>query len=75
MDFLLHVPTKIQIPTNSYYPGQDIWNKLEKFSKTKQGEKSLISTLACFLTAISKVEFVGGRLCARLCLNQKLKFS
>ena len=60
MDFLLPVPTKIQIPTNFYYPEQDIWNKLEKFSKTGQGEKSLISTFACFLTAISKVEFVEG---------------
>ena len=36
-------------------PGQNIWNKIEKSSKTGQGKKSLITTFACFLTAIAKV--------------------
>ena len=38
-----------------YNPGQDIWNKIEKSSKTGQDKKSLISNFACFLTAIAKV--------------------
>ena len=38
-----------------YNPGQNIWNKIKKSSKTGQDKKSLISTLACFLTAIAKV--------------------
>ena len=42
-----------KLPT--YNPGQNIWNKLEKSSKTGQDEKSLISTFACFLTATAKV--------------------
>ena len=36
-------------------PGQSIWNKIEKSRKTGQGKKSLISTFACFFTAIAKV--------------------
>ena len=39
----------------TYNPGQNIWNKIEKSSKTGQGKKSLISTFACFLTATAKV--------------------
>ena len=39
----------------SYKPGQNIWNKIEKSSKTGQEKKSLISTFACFLTGIAKV--------------------
>ena len=39
----------------NYNPEQKFWNKLEKFSKTGQEKKSLISTFACFLTAIAKV--------------------
>ena len=31
-----------------YNPGQNIWNKIEKSSKTGQDKKSLISTFACF---------------------------
>ena len=38
-----------------YNPGQDILNKIEKSSKTGQDKKSLISTFACFLTAIDNV--------------------
>ena len=36
-------------------PGQNILNKIEKSSKTGQDKKSLITTFACFLTAIAKV--------------------
>ena len=38
-----------------YNSGQNIWNKIGKSSKTGQDKKSLISTFACFLTAIAKV--------------------
>ena len=42
-------------------PGQNIWNKLEKFSKIGQDKKSFIPTFACFLTAIAtKVKFRKG---------------
>ena len=36
-------------------PGQNIWNKLKKSSKTGQEKKSLVSIFVCFLTAIAKV--------------------
>ena len=39
----------------NYSLGQNIWNKLEKSSKTGQIKKSLMSTFAVFLTAIPKV--------------------
>ena len=35
---------------------------MEKSSKTKQDKKSFISTSACFLTAIAKVQFLERRL-------------
>ena len=38
-----------------YNPGQNIWNKIEKSSKTGQGRKSLIYTFPWFLTATDKV--------------------
>ena len=38
-----------------YNPGQNIWNRIEKSSKTGQDKKSLISTFACFSTAAAKV--------------------
>ena len=31
-----------------YNPGQNIWNKIEKYSKIGRDKKSLISTFACF---------------------------
>ena len=34
---------------------QNIWNKMEKCSKTGQEKKSLVSIFARFLTAIGKV--------------------
>ena len=39
----------------NYNPGQNIWNKIEKSSKTGQDKKSLISTFAYFSTATAKV--------------------
>ena len=36
-------------------PGQGIWSRIEKSSKTGQEKRGLISTFACFLTAIAKV--------------------
>ena len=38
-----------------YNPGQNIWNKTEKFGNIKQARKNLISTFACFLAAIAKM--------------------
>ena len=38
-----------------YNPRQDIWNKPEKSSKIGEEKNSLISTFACFLTAIANV--------------------
>ena len=43
----------------TYNPGQSIWNKIEKSSKTGEVKKSLISTFACFWTAIASL--VSGR--------------
>ena len=37
-----------------YNPGQNISNKMEKFSKTGQKNKSLVSIFVCILTAIAK---------------------
>ena len=45
-----------------YNPGQNIWNRIEKSSKTGQDKKSLISTFACFSTATAKVWFLEGGL-------------
>ena len=39
----------------TYNPGQNIWSKIEKSSKTGQDKKRLVSTFARFLTAIAKV--------------------
>ena len=38
-----------------YNPMENIWDKLEKSSKTGQDKKSLIPAFACFLTATAKV--------------------
>ena len=59
-----NIVTKIQtekLTNNShkqlgnYNPVKNIWNKIEKFSKIGQGNKSLISTFACFLADMDKV--------------------
>ena len=47
-------PLPYLLPT-TYNPGQNIWNKMEKLTKTGQGKKSLVSIFACFLTTITKV--------------------
>ena len=39
---------------DSYNPGQNIWHKVKKSSKTGQDFKNLLSNFACFLTAIRK---------------------
>ena len=39
----------------AYNPGQNIWNKMEKSSKTGQEKKSLVSNFVCVLTANAKV--------------------
>ena len=36
-------------------PGQGMWNRVGKSSKAEWDKKSLISTFACFLTALAKV--------------------
>ena len=59
---------------STYNPGQNIWNKIDKSSKTGQDKKSLISTFACFLTATAKVSFLEGRLGTGLCLDLSLRF-
>ena len=51
----LHKLTNIIFITITHNPGQNIWNKIEKSKKIGQDKKSLISTFACFLTAIAKV--------------------
>ena len=38
-----------------YNPGQNIWDKMEKSSKSKQSKKDLMPISARFLTAIAKV--------------------
>ena len=38
-----------------YNPGQNIWNKIGKSSKTERDKKGVLSTFACFLTTIAKV--------------------
>ena len=56
-------------------PGQGTWSRIEKSSKTGQEKKGLISTFACFLTAIAKVLSLEGRLVTGLCLHPNLRFS
>ena len=41
----------------NFNPGQSIWNKIEKSSKTGQEKKSLISSFACYMTAIADINF------------------
>ena len=38
-----------------YNLGKNIWKKIEKSGKTGQDKKILVSTFACFVTAIVKV--------------------
>ena len=59
---------------DSYNPGQNIWNKIEKSNKIRQEKKGLISTFVCFLTAIAKIEFLEGRPGAGLCLHPNLRY-
>ena len=38
-----------------YSSGRNIWNKAEKSGNIKQDKKNLISTFACYLTAIAQI--------------------
>ena len=67
-------PSKDQKFACSDNPGQNIWTKLEKSSKTGQEKESLVSAFACFLTAICKVQALEGRLGTRLCVHLNLIF-
>ena len=67
------------IPSNFleiiYNPGQNIWNKVRKSSKTGQNNKTLISTFACSLIAIAKVELLEGRIDTRTSLHLRILHS
>ena len=45
----------------SYNPGQNIWNKIDKSSKTGHGKKSLISTFAGFFFDCYYQSLIFGR--------------
>ena len=55
-------------------PGQNIWNKIEKSSKTGQNKNKFDIFFACFLTAIAKGLFLKRRLGARLFLHPNSEF-
>ena len=52
--FLFSFGHVLNIECFTYNPGQNIWNKIEKSSKTREEKKSLIFTFA-FFNAIAKV--------------------
>ena len=64
-----------KLKSGTYNVGQNIWNKIEKSSKTGPEKKSLISTFGCFLTAIAKVKSLERRLDTRLYPHPNLRFS
>ena len=47
---------------------------MEKFSKTGQEKKGLVSVFAWFLTAIVKIYFLEGGLVTRLCVLPNSRF-
>ena len=51
-----------------YNLGQNIWNRVNKSSKTGQKQKTLIIASGKFLTVVTKVLFLEGRLGTRLYL-------
>ena len=57
-----------------YNPRQNIWHKLKKCNKIGQDFKNVISSFACFLTAIVNVSFLEERLGTRLRLHPHLTF-
>ena len=57
-----------------YISGQNICSNVKKSSKIRQEEKTLISTFTQFLTAITKVLFLGRRLDTRLCIHPFFRF-
>ena len=62
---------KINYSDNS---GQNIGIKIEKVSKIGHEKKNLLSTFACFLSAIAYVWLFEVRLCTRLSLHPNLRF-
>ena len=52
----------------TYNLGQNNWNKVKKASKIRQEQKTLLTVPALFLTAITKVLFLEGRLRTRFYL-------
>ena len=54
----------------SHNPGENIWNKVQKSSKIRQDQKTLVSIFVYFLTTIAKVQFLEGRLGPRLSLSK-----
>ena len=63
-----------RLSSKFYDPGQNIWHKIEKSSKTGGDKKSLISTFACFFIVIAKLWFLEGRLGAAQCLHPSCCF-
>ena len=47
-------------------PGQNLWQKVKKSTKTVQGKKFLISAFAQVFTGITKNLYLEGRLSTRL---------
>ena len=53
-------------------PGQNIWNKMEQSSNAGQEKKSLVSLVACSLSAIRRLQVSYVRLGTRLCVHPNL---
>ena len=54
--------------------GQNIWNEIVKSNKIGQKKKSLVSIFSCFLTAITRIKFLEGRLDSRLGVRLNYEF-
>ena len=55
IEWLIYFKPEMSLRRKVYITTQNIWNKIEKPSKIRLDKKSLVSTFACFLTAIAKV--------------------
>ena len=49
-------------------------NEIWRSSKIRQDKKNLVSTFACFLTAVAKVLSWERKLSTKLCLHRNLRF-
>ena len=56
-------------------PGQTIWNKIDKSSKTREGKDKFRVYFCVFFIAIAKVYFLQERLATTLCLHPNFTFS